>query len=136
MKFATPLTALALFVTRRNCSADAAGPTGDGLIDSEVGWNEKVRGYIHVGVGVVSQRAFLYHFLFLYLRCTSISTQLLNFLTIIYQEHHFPVGRRLQALQIFKNNLDLSLCLNWDHQNITHPSLVSLRTCDGSPAQS
>ena len=47
MKFATPLT-LALFVTSRIGSADddAAGTTGGGLIDSEVGWNEKVRGYL------------------------------------------------------------------------------------------
>ncbi len=82
MKFATPLTALALFVTRRIGSADAAGTTGTGggLIESEVGfgWNEKVRGYIYVGVGDVSQRAAFVPF-FVSVRCKSISTQLLDF---------------------------------------------------------
>ncbi len=43
MKFATALT-LAPFVTSRIGSADAAGTTGDGLKDSGVGSNEKVRG--------------------------------------------------------------------------------------------
>ena len=67
MKFATYL-ALALVATSRIDSADAAGTTGDGLIDSEVGWNDQVRGwwyiYVGVGVGVVSQsKLLLYHFL-------------------------------------------------------------------------
>ncbi len=45
MKFATPLT-LALVITSRigSADADAERTKANGLIDLEVGWNEKVRG--------------------------------------------------------------------------------------------
>lgn len=80
MKFATPLT-VALFVTSRiGSEADAAGTTGDGLVNSAVGWNEKVRGY--TSMSAVESEFFhkellllLYHFLFLYIY---LSTQLLD----------------------------------------------------------
>ena len=54
MKFATPLT-LALVITSRigSADADAERTSANGLIDLEVGWNEKVRGlptYVEVGV--------------------------------------------------------------------------------------